>query len=174
MLFDVLNKKTGILPVFLFLDYEIGREYKMRMSLIYLFIFLTSLLHVQQAFAEINKDPQGIAIDGYDPTEYFTSKRAIQGKPSLTYKWNDVIWKFATERGRNLFINNPNKYAPQYGGFCSNGLSDGHKIAADPEIWKIINGKLYLYFSTYGLEQWDDNDPATINSATGTWELLRE
>jgi len=132
------------------------------------------MLSIQQTMAEINKDPQGIAIDGYDPTEYFTHNRAIQGKPTLTHEWNGVVWRFASKEGRELFINDPQKYAPQYGGFCSNGLSDGHKIAADPEIWKIINGKLYFYFSTYGFEQWDDNDSATINSATGNWELLKE
>ena len=146
----------------------------MRINFIYIFFLFVSLLNIQQVLAEINKDPQGIAIDGYDPTEYFTNNRAIQGKSSLTHKWNGVVWQFVSEKGRQLFIDNPQKYAPQYGGFCSNGLSDGHKIGADPEIWKVINGKLYFYYSTYGLEQWDDNDPRTINSATGNWELLKE
>lgn len=108
------------------------------------------------------------AIEGYDPVAYFTLKRAVRGSEKFSYHWNNDTWLFVTEEHKNLFAKNPNKYAPQFNGFCANGLSDGHVIEADPENWRVIDGKLYLFFSSYGRDQWGGNVKSLIQSAKDT------
>jgi len=123
--------------------------------------------------ADINKTREGVAIEGYDPTAYYTKSRPIKGVPAYSFKWAGATWYFANEKGRELFVQNPEKYAPQFGGYCSNGLSDDHKIGADPKNWRIIDGKLYLYFSDYGREQWSGNVKSLIEAADDTWQELK-
>ena len=123
--------------------------------------------------ADINKTSDGVAIDGYDPTAYFTESRAVKGDPANSFQWAGATWNFASKQGRELFIQNPEKYAPQFGGYCSNGLSDDHKIGADPRNWRVIDGKLYLYFSDYGREQWSGNVKSLIEAADQTWKELK-
>ena len=123
--------------------------------------------------ADINKTGDGVAIEGYDPTAYFTENRPVKGSAEFSFKWAGATWHFANEHGRGLFAKNPEKYAPQFGGYCSNGLSDDHKIGADPNNWRIIDGKLYLFFSDYGREQWSGNVKSLIEAADETWQELK-
>lgn len=123
--------------------------------------------------ADINKTREGVAIDGYDPTAYFTESRPVKGDPANSFKWAGATWYFASKQGRELFAKDPKKYAPQFGGYCSNGLADDHKIGADPKNWRIIDGKLYLYFSDYGREQWSGNVKSLIEAADDTWQELK-
>ena len=130
--------------------------------------------NISWAFAaDINKTNKGIAIEGYDPTAYFTENRPVKGIPAYSFKWAGATWYFANEQGRDLFAKNPEKYAPQFGGYCSNGLSDDHKIGADPQNWRIIDGKLYLFFSDYGRQQWSGNVKSLIEAADDTWQELK-
>lgn len=69
------------------------------------------------AFEEVNKDSFGVAIKGYDPVAYFTEGDAVQGKSEFSYSWNEAKWHFASEANRDLFASEPERYAPQYGGY---------------------------------------------------------
>ena len=69
------------------------------------------------AFEEINTTFFGVAIKGYDPVAYHTENRAVKGKSAFAHKWNDAKWYFASAGNRDLFVSNPEKYAPQYGGY---------------------------------------------------------
>jgi len=109
-----------------------------------------------------------VAIDGYDSVAYFTLNKATKGNEQFTYQWNDKTWRFSSAENRNLFAASPEKFAPQFNGFCANGLSDGHAVAANPENWRIIDGKLYLFFSDYGREQWKGNVKPLIEKARQT------
>lgn len=95
----------------------------------------------------------GVAIKGYDTVAYFTEGRAMKGSEDFTYEWLGTPWQFANEDHRRLFVENPVKFAPQYGGFCTLGMAiDGHAAEnIDPEnSWRIIEGKLYfVYDPTY-------------------------
>ena len=109
-----------------------------------------------------------LAIDGYDPVAYFTLSKAVEGNKQYSYKWDGDTWLFISEKHRDMFISNPVKYAPQFNGFCANGLSDGHVIDADPTNWRIIDGKLYLFFSDYGRDQWEGDVKFLIQRARET------
>ena len=72
------------------------------------------------------------AIDGYDPVAYFTDGQAERGSPDITAEWNDAIWRFTSAEHRNAFTENPEKYAPQYGGFCALGMAHGGDVPTNP------------------------------------------
>ena len=84
------------------------------------------------------------AISGYDTVAYHTENRAVKGNSEFSYEWNGAEWHFASVENRDLFAADPDRYAPQYGGLCTGGLSDGLAFNANPKIFKIIDGKLYL------------------------------
>jgi YHS domain-containing protein len=99
----------------------------------------------------------GVAIKGYDTVAYFTDGKAMKGSEEFSYEWLGTPWYFATAEHRSLFVSNPTRYAPQYGGYCTLGvgLKDGHAAEnIDPErAWRIIDGKLYfVYDPTYAEE----------------------
>jgi YHS domain-containing protein len=69
------------------------------------------------AFEEVNKDIVGVAIKGYDPVAYFTEGEPVKGKGEFSYSWNEAKWYFASKANRDLFASDPERYAPQYGGY---------------------------------------------------------
>ena len=98
------------------------------------------------SFINTNGSKDGVAISGYDPVAFFTQKKATLGNPQHTFEWMGAKWYFASEEHLKLFKSSPEKYAPQYGGHCSLGLSEGY-ISAKPAngYFEIVRGKLYLF-----------------------------
>jgi YHS domain-containing protein len=95
-----------------------------------------------------------IAILGYDPVAYFVEGRATKGSPEISRKWLGANWYFATTEHRDLFASQPTRYTPQYGGFCALGVAYEEASAnVDPEAWRIVDGKLYLFSGKEGLEK---------------------
>lgn len=84
------------------------------------------------------------AIDGYDPVSYFTEGRPERGSAEITSNWNGAQWRFTSVEHRDAFLKAPEKYAPQYGGFCALGTAHGGAVPTDPGAWTIWEGKLYL------------------------------
>lgn len=113
------------------------------------------------------------AIGGTDPVAYFTEGKAVAGKDSFTTTYDDVTWKFSSAENRDLFAANPEKYAPQYGGFCAFGLSKGFKVPVVPEAWKIIDGKLYLNNSLSVQSRFEKDTSRLINDADLNWEIVK-
>lgn len=89
----------------------------------------------------------GIAINGYDPVAYFQLNKATVGNKAITYKWNNVDWQFSSTEHLELFKETPEKYAPQFGGYCAAAVSIGLTAKVDPKSWHIEDGKLYLFFN---------------------------
>lgn len=85
------------------------------------------------------------AIDGYDPVAYFTEKRPVQGMSTISHDWDEKRYLFASAKHRDLFAANPDRYEPQFGGLCAAAVSKGMKNKADPTIWRIVDGKLYVF-----------------------------
>jgi YHS domain-containing protein len=79
--------------------------------------FITAGVDTSVAFDEINTTFFGVAIKGYDPVAYHTKNRAVKGKRTFAHNWNDAKWYFASAANRDLFVSNPERYAPQYGGY---------------------------------------------------------
>jgi hypothetical protein len=87
----------------------------------------------------------GVAILGYDPVAYFTEGRSMKGSEEFAYDWLGTPWHFASRKHRDLFMSEPIKYAPQFGGYCAGEVTfEGITINIDPDAWRIIEGKLYL------------------------------
>lgn len=122
-----------------------------------------------------NVDSGGVAISGYDSVAYFTEGRATPGEQEFEYVWRDAKWWFANAEHRDLFISDPDRFAPRFGGFCTGGMSMGVQMKADPEAWSIVDGRLYL---TSTMDARDrllrENTSAKIEDAEVNWEKLRQ
>jgi hypothetical protein len=88
------------------------------------------------------------AIEGYDPVAYFTELRAVKGSDEISHEWLGDKWLFSSEKNKKLFVMDTMAYMPNYGGYCSfDPVSAGHDHNVDPTVWRILNDKLYLYYS---------------------------
>jgi len=88
-----------------------------------------------------------VAIKGYDPVAYFTDGKAVEGDEQYSYNWLGATWHFASAAHRDLFATDPSRYAPQYGGYCADGVSFGTVTTnIDPRAWRIIDDKLYISY----------------------------
>jgi YHS domain-containing protein len=110
-----------------------------------------------------------LAIKGYDTVAYFKAGKAIKGSGSFTFQWHGMTWYFLTKENRDLFAASPEKFAPQYDGFCAWALTEERKAITDPEVWKIVDGKLYLNCSQTAYEKWSKDIPGNIKKADANW-----
>lgn len=86
-----------------------------------------------------------ISLSGYDPVAYFVDGKPAKGSRSFWYSFDDVVYLFRSSEHRAMFAADPERYAPQYAGYCAAGVSKGYKSEPDPEAWLIANGKLYVF-----------------------------
>ena len=122
----------------------------------------------------MNQSSDGVAIEGYDPVAYFTDSKPVKGSSQYTYRWEGAVWHFASAQHRDAFAKSPESYAPQYGGYCAYGVSQGHTASVDPAAWKIINGKLYLNYNRE-VQQLFLKDPSSeIEKADQNWPKLHK
>jgi len=98
------------------------------------------------AASPINKSPVGIALKGYDVVAYFAENKPVNGNKEFEYEWTDAKSQFSSAAKCDLFAKDPGKYAPQYGHQCAFGVSEGHKAPVDPNVCKIVDGRLYLNY----------------------------
>jgi hypothetical protein len=125
-----------------------------------------------QAWAkpEINASFIGsVAIDGTDPVAYFTEAKAVKGSSGFTHQWKGAKWRFKNAANRDAFAASPEKYAPQFGGYCAWAVSQGYTAGIDPEAWKVVRGKLYLNYSKGVQSQWAEDIPGNIAKAESHW-----
>ncbi len=118
--------------------------------------------------------PAGKAIKGYDPVAFFTQSKPVMGNDSLTYLYKGATWKFSSLENKNKFKASPEKYEPQFGGYCAYGMADGHKAPTQIETWAVINGKLYFNYNTKVKEMWNKNQPVLIEKANEQWPSLKD
>ena len=111
----------------------------------------------------------GVAINGYDPVGYFTQNKPVKGSPEFTTNWKGSNWHFASAQNRDNFIANPEKFAPQFGGFCAYAVSYGSTAKTEPDAWSIVDNKLYLNFSQAIRERWKSDIPGNISKANKNW-----
>ncbi|MBL0182697.1 MAG: YHS domain-containing protein [Chitinophagaceae bacterium] len=118
----------------------------------------------------------GIAIQGYDPVAYFTENKAIKGKKDMAVYHQGVTYYFSSPGNKELFKANPSKYEPEYGGWCAYAMGEkGEKVSVDPETFKILNGKLYLFYNrffTNTLKDWNKNEASLKSKADVNWPKL--
>jgi YHS domain-containing protein len=118
----------------------------------------------------------GIAIKGYDPVAYFTQNKAVKGKKELAVSYQGIVYYFSTAANKELFKAAPAKYEPEYGGWCAYAMGNsGEKVSIDPETFKIVNGKLYLFYNrffTNTLKDWNKNEATLKKNADANWPKL--
>jgi len=107
----------------------------------------------------------GIALDGQDVVAYFTQNKPATGDKKFSYQWKGAKWQFSSAAHRDLFAQNPEKYAPAYGGYCAKAASDGALATTVPTAWEIRNGKLILNYSAEAQQEWLQNTPKKIVAA---------
>lgn len=117
---------------------------------------------------------QGLAIKGYDPVAYFEKSMPVMGKPEFSHTWQNATWQFSNAEYLNEFKASPEKYAPQYGGYCAMGVAAADKLLpGDPAAWKIVEGKLYLNSDSKIQEAWLKDVPNHIATADQKWPTLK-
>jgi hypothetical protein len=134
---------------------------------------LSCVMSVLAQKSEIFKTSDG-AIRGYDPVAYFKEGRPVKGDPKFTYTWKDSRWMFSSQKNLDLFKANPDQYAPQYGGYCAYGASQGHKATIDPQAWTIVGGKLYLNYDADIKTKWMKDQAGYIRLADKNWGMLKD
>ncbi len=125
-----------------------------------------------RALDPVNTDKKGLALHGYDPVAYFTDGVPTAGSPDHTFEWMGATWRFANAENRDAFAAAPERYAPQYGGYCAYAVSKGYTADADPAAWKIVDGRLYLNYSPKVQKIWQEDVPGRIASADAHWSKL--
>lgn len=118
----------------------------------------------------------GIAIQGYDPVAYFKQNKAVKGKKDNALFHQGVVYYFSTADNKEEFKKNPQKYEPEYGGWCAYAMgAKGEKVEIDPETFKIVNGKLYLFYNRFfnnTLKDWNKDENNLRTKADANWQKL--
>ena len=106
-----------------------------------------------------------VAIKGYDTVAYFTESKAVKGSDQFQTTWKEAKWKFASKANLDAFKANPEKFAPQYGGYCAYGVAQGYLVKIEPEEFKVIDGKLYLNYDEDVSKKWKKDTAGYIKTA---------
>lgn len=130
-----------------------------------LFAPLAGLYDVPGALAE---ESMPLGLKGYDVVGYFDEGKASLGLPQHQSDWDERRYQFTSTRHKAMFADNPERYLPQFAGFCAVGVSMGKKVAADPTVWKIVDGRLYVFSSPKALEM-AEKDPGLLKRSQQNW-----
>lgn len=143
------------------------------MNKLFILLLFVSLQGIGQETAIRQKHfllEKGVAISGYDPVSYFSNKPQ---KGKISYTYNGIIYKFANEANLSAFMKSPAKYEPAYGGWCAYAMgAKGEKVEVDPENYKILNGKVYLFYKSFfnnTLNTWNDDEAKLKKQADANW-----
>jgi YHS domain-containing protein len=110
-----------------------------------------------------------LGAGGYDVVAYFKQGKAVPGDSAISVSYKGATWHFANAEDKALFLKNPTAYAPQYGGYCAWAVSQNYTASGDPEVWRIVNGKLYLNYDREVQAKWNANVAADIAAADRNW-----
>ncbi|GAA4758076.1 MULTISPECIES: YHS domain-containing (seleno)protein [Flavobacterium] len=117
-----------------------------------------------------------LAIQGYDPVAYFKMNKALKGKKEFSYVFEGATYHFTTKENIDDFQKTPQKYEPQYGGWCAYAMgSVGEKVEINPETFKIVDGKLYLFYNAFfnnTLKSWNKDEKNLKSKADTNWKKI--
>lgn len=143
------------------------------MKTVNLFFFIT-LLHftVYGQKPEVYATSSGIAVNGYDVVSYFTELQPVKGSDEYSFKWKGADWRFSSDKNLELFKANPEKYAPQFGGYCAYGVAEDHTAPTKPDAWTIVDDKLYLNYNTDVRKLWREKTDKYIKEGNKNWPAV--
>ena len=134
------------------------------------FLSMNSVLTVQAA--RVLTDNNTVAMGGYDAVSYQDANGPQMGSSSYSYNWNEATWYFVSASNRNVFSKNPERYAPQYGGYCAFAVSKNSLAPGDPKVWSLVDGKLYLNLNKSVQSRWTSDQKNLIIRADRNWPGL--
>ncbi len=145
-------------------------------SILFMLLQTTSFSQNTQRSAAFNLEKNAVAIQGYDPVSYFTKNKAVKGKKELAVFADGVTYYFSSAENKELFKKNYQAYEPQYGGWCAYAMgAKGEKVEVDPETFKILNGKLYLFYNSFfnnTLKSWNKDENNLKTKADNSWKTI--
>jgi len=115
-----------------------------------------------------------VALSGYDPVSYFTDGQPQKGSDAFWFAFDDAVYLFRSAEHQAMFAADPERYAPQYDGFCAAGVSKGYKVEPDPEAWVIANGRLYVLMLKERVPDFQRDTAAFVDKADANWPALRD
>ncbi len=110
-----------------------------------------------------------LAVGGYDTVAYFTEGRPVEGDARFVVRHQGAEWRFASAEHRDRFAASPERYAPQYGGYCAWAVAQGYTASGDPQRWRIVDGRLYLNYDAEVQRKWEQDIPGFIARADRNW-----
>ena len=134
----------------------------------------TMAMSALAAGVDINATTTGLAMRGYDPVAYFTDGKPTRGDWQITASHNGATYRFASESNRDAFMADPAAYIPAYGGYCAFGTAMGFKFDGDPNVWKIVDNKLYLNLSKGVQTRWEGKQAHFISTANVKWSDIKD
>ena len=134
-----------------------------------LIVTLSLIACAALAYAGDFYEKNGAAIRGYDPVAYFTEQKPVRGSSTYKAEHRGSTFHFASQANRDAFLANPEKYAPQYNGFCAYGVAGGYKAAIDPAAFTVVQDRLYLNYNASVQRQWRADVPGFVAKADKNW-----
>ncbi|MFW5678629.1 MAG: YHS domain-containing (seleno)protein [Pseudomonadota bacterium] len=135
-----------------------------------------TVLATVPAFADTatphNVDAAGLMLRGYDPVAYFTLGTPTPGSTDITAEHDGATYRFASNEHRELFLADPAAYAPAYGGYCALGAAMGRKFDGDPELWAVVDGRLFVNVNAGAQRRWQSNPEGFVTTADHNWPLI--
>ncbi len=140
---------------------------------------LVALVLVSGAFAKspipsLNLSNAGLALRGYDPVAYFEVGKPVRGKRDISVSNGGARYLFSSTANKEQFLLDPDKYLPEYGGYCAYGTAVNNKVDGDPKVWRIVGGKLYLNINRSVERTWRKDPKGYIRKANRNWPRLRD
>lgn len=143
------------------------------------FVFLLACLIFSSFLDKVDASPMsrriltdstsGLALFGYDPVAYFTDGKAIRGQHKYEWVWKGVSWTFASRSNREVFRQDPDVYAPQFGGHGALAMARGYVSGANPRIWAIYRDRLYLFYSYTSRVAWVEELDKHVERGDDAW-----
>ncbi len=135
-------------------------------------IFAVAPASAGTAAPPVSADASGLAIGGYDPVAFFTQGKALPGKGAFETRYQGATWRFAAAEAHAAFKAAPDRYAPQFGGYCAWAVSQHYLAPGDANFWKIVHGKLYLNFNARAKELWESDQAESIARGHANWPAV--
>lgn len=141
------------------------------LALVFTFTKVKRISPLSWGYKEVNQPMfSNQAINGYDAVAYFTENKALKGISEYSYQWKNAEWYFSSEENKKKFSENPEKYAPQFGGYCTFAVSKDFTANTDPNSFEILDGKLYL-FSEDGIKaDWNESLKENLQKSKANWK----
>ena len=126
----------------------------------------------QEGSFDINRDESGRALRGYDAVAYFTQSKPVEGKAEYSHDWHDAKWQFVSADNRDKFAQNPEKYAPANGGYCTFGIVLRKKFDGDSNVWRVTQDKLDIFLNKEVQGQFFQDEEGNFQKVAGNWSYV--